>query len=190
MNIPNAISLARLFAVPVIVWLILQQHLMAAFWLSLVAALSDAVDGIVAKHFQSETVLGGYLDPIADKTLLVCGYVTLGHEGYLPVWLVIMVVFRDALIIGGALLFQTITSTLNMQPLLISKVNPFCQLVMAVGVLGVAGFAVEDHGLSELMAYIVGTTTLASGGAYVVLWTRRAGQIVDSRMDMSREEGD
>ena len=184
MNIPNTISLARLFAVPVIVWLILQQHLVAAFWLSLVAALSDAVDGIVAKHFQSETVLGGYLDPIADKTLLVCGYVTLGHEGYLPVWLVIMVVF------GGALLFQTITSTLNMQPLLISKVNTFCQLVMAVGVLGVAGFAVEDHGLSELMAYIVGTTTLASGGAYVVLWTRRAGQIVDSRMDMSREEGD
>ena len=117
MNLPNSITLARLFCVPVVVWLILVDRMGAAFWVSFAAAISDAIDGIIAKRFRMETLLGGFLDPIADKALLVCVYIALGYEGYLPEWVVILAVFRDALIIGGALLFHTLTQSLSMKPL-------------------------------------------------------------------------
>ncbi len=189
MNLPNFISLARLFAVPVVVWLVLGGEFLVAFWLSLAAALSDAIDGIIAKYFRAETVLGAYLDPLADKILLVCLYVTLGHEGQMPVWLVIMVVFRDVLIVGGAMLFQTLTQTLAIAPLLVSKVNTFAQLVLAVSVLGVEGYAVDDRGIIGMMVYIVAATTLASGGTYVMMWTRLAQEMEEAGSTGDREEG-
>lgn len=184
MNVPNAISLARLFAVPIIVWLILGDQLEAAFWLSLAAAISDAVDGTIAKLFNAETVLGGFLDPMADKALLVCMFVSLGHAGYIPMWLVILVVFRDVLIVGGALVFETITSSLRMQPMMISKINTVAQLVLAVGTLGLAGLNLEDPGIKDPLTYFVGLTTLVSGGFYVVLWTQHA-----AKHEEDREEG-
>ena len=70
MNVPNFITLARLFSVPVVVWLILDGNMLVAFWVFLIAALSDAADGIIAKQFDSETVFGAFLDPIADKLLI------------------------------------------------------------------------------------------------------------------------
>jgi cardiolipin synthase len=176
-NLPNSITLARLFCVPIVVWLILVDRMGAAFWVSLAAALSDAVDGIIAKRFRMVTVLGGFLDPIADKALLVCVYVALGHQGYLPVWLVIMVVFRDALIIGGAILFHTLTQSLTMKPLMISKLNTTAQLALAVVVLGSAAFGLNDLPVRQVLVYVVAATTFASGFAYVVGWTQLASQM-------------
>ena len=95
MNLPNLISLARLLSVPLMVWVILAGKMEFAFWLFIVAGISDAVDGFIAKHFGATSAIGKYLDPLADKALLVSVYVTLGHAGYLPTWLVILVVFRD-----------------------------------------------------------------------------------------------
>ncbi len=174
MNIPNLITLSRLASVPLIVWLILENDMMIAFWVFFAAALSDAADGIIAKHFGMETVFGAFLDPIADKALLVGVYLTLGHEGLLPTWLVILVVFRDMLIVGGALLFQTVTQSLTMQPLMISKVNTFLQLVLAIGVLWTGAYGIGDGIVLDLMGYIVAVTTLWSGVLYVATWSRRA----------------
>ena len=177
-NVPNVISLGRLLAVPVTVWLVLSGQLLAAFWLFVAAGISDAVDGFIAKRFDAETEFGQYLDPIADKVLLVSVYLALGNEGYLETWLVIMVVFRDALIVGGALLFQTLTQSLTMQPLKVSKVNTVAQIVLAAVVLGVHGYAIAGdgvvEGVVEVLVYTVTVTTLLSGGAYVVTWSRRA----------------
>ena len=121
-----------------------------------------------------ETVFGAFLDPIADKALLVGVYLTLGNEGLLPTWLVILVVFRDILIVGGALLFQTVTQSLTMQPLMISKVNTFMQLVLAIGVLWTQAYGIGDGIVLDLMGYIVAVTTFWSGVLYVVTWSRRA----------------
>ena len=104
MNIPNALTLARIILVPLIVWLIITHEMAAAFVLFLLAGLSDAADGYLAKRFGWHTELGAYLDPIADKALLVSIYVTLGFANHLPVWLVIAVVSRDILIIGAFIL--------------------------------------------------------------------------------------
>ncbi len=174
MNIPNLITLGRLAAVPLVIWLILDDNMMIAFWVFFAAALSDAADGIIAKQFDMETEFGAFLDPIADKALLVGVYLTLGNEGLLATWLVILVVFRDILIVGGALLFQTVTQSLTMQPLMISKVNTFMQLVLAIGVLWTQAYGIGDGIVIDLMGYIVAVTTFWSGVLYVVTWSRRA----------------
>lgn len=180
MNLPNLITLGRLFSVPVILWLILDGSMLAAFWVFFVSALSDAVDGIIAKYFDAETVFGAFLDPIADKALLVSVFLTLGHQGYIEAWLVIMVVFRDLVIIGGAILFQTVTQTLTMHPLTISKVNTFVQLVFAVIVLWVEAYGLDGGAAIGVIGYIVAVTTLWSGTAYVITWSHRAAVMEDT----------
>ena len=174
MNLPNFISLARLFAAPVMVWLILTGDLTAAFWLFVAASASDALDGFIAKRFKAATVLGSYLDPIADKALLVGVYVTLGQQGSFPLWLVILVVFRDLLIVGGALLVYTVTQSLTVQPLLISKVNTAAQAVLAMLALAELGLGIGIGQVIKLLIYVVAATTVLSGGAYLVEWSRRA----------------
>ena len=174
MNLPNAISLARLFSAPLVVWLILSDQTKVAFWVFLIAAVSDGVDGFIAKRRGMETVLGGFLDPIADKVLLVGAYAALGSNGILALWLVILVIFRDLLIVGGALLFRLLTRSLDMEPLMISKVNTVAQIVLAAVVLGNGGLGLGLATLINGLVIVVAATTLASGAAYVIQWTRRA----------------
>ncbi len=190
MNVPNLITLARLVSVPVVVWLILAGNLVAAFWVFVAAALSDAADGIIAKRFHAETVFGAYLDPIADKALLVSVYVTLGHQGNLESWLVIMVVFRDAVIVGGALLFHTVTSSLQMQPLMISKVNTVMQLLLAAVVLAIDGYRLPDHGIVAALAWMVAATTAWSGGLYVIKWSQRAAALEEAPAEAPEPDRD
>ncbi len=162
---------------PVAVGLILNGLFLWAFWVFVVAGASDAVDGLIAKKFDAESELGRFLDPLADKVLLVCVYVALGQADHLPTWLVILVVFRDALIVGGAILFQTLTGHLTMNPILISKFNTAAQIVLAAIVLGVLGFEADGGWLTlvEAMVYLVAATTFLSGAVYLVRWSRRAG---------------
>src|ERR1700746_4171210 len=103
LNLPNLISLGRLLLVPLASSLILDGNYWAAFWVFVVAGISDALDGFIAKRFDRRTRLGALLDPLADKVLLVSVYVTLGVAGQIWTWLVVLVVFRDVMIIGGVL---------------------------------------------------------------------------------------
>lgn len=177
--LPNLISMGRLMAVPVAVWFILTDRLTAAFWLFVAAGISDGVDGYLARRFNLRTTIGGYLDPVADKALLVGVYVTLGAQGYLPEWLVILVVFRDLLIVGGAIFYRLLVGPLPMQPLLISKVNTVAQIALAGLVLGELGLGLAYATLSTLLVDIVGATTLLSGAAYVGIWGWRIARMED-----------
>jgi len=174
-NFPNALSLGRLLSVPVIVWLLLVEAYMPAFLIFVLAGLSDAVDGYVAKHFAQHTEIGRFLDPIADKTLLVAIYITLGHQEILPVWLVILVVSRDLLIVGGALLAYTMSQTLRPTPLLISKVNTALQIALAATVLGDIAFDVGAGAVVMVLVYAVAASTILSGAQYVGNWMRDSG---------------
>lgn len=178
-SLPNAISVVRLLAVPLMVWLIVSGRMDAAFWLFVAAGISDGVDGFIAKRFHAESELGRYLDPIADKTMLVCIYVTLGLEGQLSVWLVILVVFRDALIVGGTLLSQLLDHPLAVRPLYISKVNTVTQIVLAAVVLAELGPATPDFPLVVALEYLVAGTTAASGSVYLLRWLSGAGEALD-----------
>jgi cardiolipin synthase len=163
------ITLGRLLAVPVTVWLILNNFILAAFWLFVVAGVSDAIDGYLAKRWDQVTEFGKHLDPLADKALLVCIYITLGVQGHLESWLVIMVVFRDVMIVGAVILYQTMVRKLEMNPLIVSKVNTFAQIVLAALVLGSKGFDVNTGLFFEMMMGIVAVTTLISGLSYLVV---------------------
>jgi cardiolipin synthase len=112
------------------------------------------------------------LDPIADKALIVSLFVTLGLAGDLPTWLVILVVFRDLLIIGGFLLATTLTQPIAWRPLMVSKVNTALLLVLVTGVLAKLAFGFNDRGIITGLVYLTGATTIASGAAYLVRWGR------------------
>lgn len=180
-SLPNLLSFARLLSVPVIIWLLLDRALAPAFWLFVAAGISDGLDGFLAKRFNSKTELGSYLDPLADKTLLVGVYVTLGWTRDLPVWLVILVVFRDFTIVGGALLEQTITQSFKSKPMMVSKVNTAFQLALAALVLARLGLNFDDFGLTAVLVFAVAITTVASGLVYLVHFTRRLSNVEGSR---------
>ncbi len=181
MNIPNSISLARLLMVPIVVWAILDDRMALAFWLFVGAGLSDAIDGFLARRLSCISVVGEYLDALADKALLMSIYVTLGSEGYLPNWIVILVVSRDVLIIGGAMLYQLLTHNLKMSPLFISKINTVVQIVLASFVLGSHGLGVEADLPIVALVWLAGLTTLVSGASYIVGWSAKAASMEDSR---------
>ncbi|HEV3395689.1 MAG TPA: CDP-alcohol phosphatidyltransferase family protein [Xanthobacteraceae bacterium] len=175
MSIPNLITLARILSVPVMVWAIVTGWMLAAFLLFLAAGVSDAVDGYLAKRFAMTSELGAYLDPLADKALIVSIYVTLGISGDIPRWLVILVVSRDIMIVGAVLLSWLVGKPLPMRPLLVSKLNTAAQIVFAGLILASLGLQFEAHWLVFLSMAAVTLLTLASVGAYVREWVRHMG---------------
>jgi cardiolipin synthase len=172
LSLPNIITLSRLLSVPLTIWLILDDRFATAFWVFVAAGLSDALDGYIAKRFDCRTRLGALLDPVADKALLVSVYVALGFANLLPNWLVIVVVFRDVVIIGGFLLIQSISSQRNFDPLYSSKINTAVQITLVGYVLGRLGLGFQDGMLTEALVVLAAGTTVFSGFAYLVRWAR------------------
>ena len=172
LNLPNCISLCRVLLVPVVFWLLLSDRPQAAFFLFVLAGLSDAVDGWLAKRYDMRTELGAYLDPLADKLLIVSIFIAMGWLKALPLWLVIAVVMRDLLIITGVLLAWLLDHPVRIRPLVVSKANTLAQLVLAACVLADAGFKLGLTGLKEALVVITGLLTIASLGAYTVAWFR------------------
>ena len=171
-NPPNLITLARLLSVPLTIWLILQEAWLPAFGLFVLAGVSDAIDGYVAKRFNMRTDLGRFLDPLADKALLVSIYITLGMKNQLPAWLVILVVSRDVLIIGGALLAFAMGAGMKIEPLLVSKANTAAQIALAAAVLGDRATLMLPAFVIASLIWIVAATTVLSGASYLVHWSR------------------
>jgi cardiolipin synthase len=174
-NVPNLISLLRLAAVPLVVWMIATGRLTGAFWIFVAAGVSDAVDGWLARVLNQRTRLGAYLDPLADKMLLVCVFVTLGQVGKLESWLVILVVSRDVMIVGGIILLFLLEHRVAIQPSFISKANTSVQIAFAGLVLARHGLDLPGPGWTaalEWASYVVALTTLFSGAQYVVVGIR------------------
>ncbi len=168
MTIPNLITVLRLLLVPVIVWLLGAGHFTAAFWVFVAAGISDGIDGFLARSFDMGSELGGYLDPIADKALLVSIFVILAMIGEIPLWLTLMVVSRDILIVGGVLLAWMIGRPVAMRPLFISKFNTAAQIVYASVVVADLAFAFDLSGLRATGLVFVAVLTLLSAAAYLI----------------------
>jgi len=175
LSIPNIITLGRIILVPVIVWAIVSSQMEIAFAIFVIAGVSDAVDGFLAKRFNMSSELGALLDPLADKALLVSIFVALGIWGAVPRWLVILVVSRDIMIIGAFMLSWLIGRPMQVKPLLVSKLNTVAQIVFACLVLASLGFHF-DAGIAGLLGMtVVAVLTLLSIAFYVAEWTRHIG---------------
>ncbi len=172
MTIPNYITLLRLLLVPFVVWSLLTGQQMAAFIAFVVAGVSDGVDGYIARRFDMRSELGSYIDPIADKLLLVSVFIVLGYQEILPIWLVAIVVFRDALIVSGVMLASMMGRPVEMRPLFVSKANTAAQILLAAIALMVVAFDFNWDGSRNLMLIVVAALTAASTAAYLRQWLR------------------
>lgn len=168
--LPNLISVLRLFLVPVIIWMIVADELLGAFVVFLIAALTDALDGFLARQFHWQTELGAYLDPVADKALLMSVYATLGFFGHLPAWLAIVVISRDVLIIGAVLLSWLLGRSVAIHPLMVSKINTTVQISLAVLILAESGLQLGWAVLIQILIWTAGFTTALSAAVYLVIW--------------------
>ena len=181
-NLPNLITISRILMVPFTVWLIISGAYTAAFAIFLLAGISDAVDGFLARRFAAQTELGAYLDPLADKALLVSIYVSLAANALMPVWLAILVATRDVLIVGAVVLARLMDRPVAMKPLWISKLNTTAQIVYAGTTLGLLGFDITADLVLQMCIAIVAFLTVASGGLYMQAWVRHmTGMAKDNR---------
>jgi cardiolipin synthase len=172
LNIPNLITLGRILLVPVVVWAITSGEMRFAFLVFLAAGISDAVDGFIAKRFHMASELGAYIDPLADKALIVSIYVALGISGALPISLVILVVSRDIMIIGGFMLSWLVGRPMPVKPLPVSKANTVAQIFLATLVLAEKGFSFTIEPLSIAAIVLVAILTLLSIAFYLAEWFR------------------
>lgn len=172
MSIPNLITLGRVILVPVVFWLLVSGQTQAAFFAFVVAGISDGVDGFLAKRFGWTTELGAYLDPLADKLLLVSIFVALGVRGELPSWLVIAVVSRDILIVTAVVLSWLLDNPVRIKPLAVSKANTVSQIVLAATVLADEGFGLGLMAPRTVLIWFTAALTMASLAAYLRAWLR------------------
>jgi cardiolipin synthase len=174
LNLPNLITIFRIFLVPVIIILMLREYYVAALWFFTAAGVSDALDGYIARRFDMRTTLGATLDPLADKILIIASVISLYRLGLLPEWLTVIVVCRDLIIAGGAVAWRYVIGRLQMAPLIASKINTIMQVGMIFLVLAKAS---GMEGISTLLPFIfalVLVTSLLSGFQYVLVWSKKA----------------
>jgi cardiolipin synthase len=172
LNIPNVITLGRVILVPIVFWLLISGQMQAAFFAFFIAGLSDGVDGFLAKRYGWTTELGSYLDPLADKLLIVSIFLALGVRGALPVWLVIAVVSRDILIVIAVVLSWVLDRPVRIRPLAVSKANTLAQLLLATTVLADEGFALGLATARVVLVWLTAALTIISLAAYLRAWLR------------------
>ncbi|MBK9081971.1 MAG: CDP-alcohol phosphatidyltransferase family protein [Rhizobiales bacterium] len=169
-SLPNIITLGRLILVPIIIVMIASSRWDEAFLVFVLAGVSDAVDGFLAKRFDLRTELGSYLDPIADKALLVSIYVTLAIRDVIPPWIAILVVSRDVMIVGAVIMSWLLAKPVEIRPLVVSKLNTAAQIAFAAGVLAAKAFDWPLAAPFRVAIYGVAALTAASLAAYFAQW--------------------
>jgi cardiolipin synthase len=177
LNVPNVITIIRLMLVPVTAWLLVQGSYGLALIVFLSAAISDFLDGVIARTFDQRSVLGATLDPIADKLNMFVTTLILAWQGLLPLWLAAAIVLRDVVIVLGAIAYRVTLGHVEMSPTMLSKVNTFIEfgvllLVMAVAAKWWDGF--DASGWLPPIFVLVFLTVIASGAQYVWIWGRKA----------------
>ena len=173
-HLPNLISMVRVLLVVPVVWSLLNDRFSVAIWLFLIAGASDGQDGFLAKRYGWSSRLGGILDALADKFLLISTFVCLWWLGLFPWWLVTAVLARDLIIVIGATIYNFRIETVQPEPSLVSKLNTFLQIALAaVGVIQL-GFGGVPQWLLQTLIWSVMLTILLSGIGYVREWSRRA----------------
>ena len=172
-QLPNLLTLLRIVMVPVVVVLLNAQEYSYALLVFTLAGVTDGLDGWIAKKYQFESALGAMLDPIADKLLLVSTYTMLAVLGDIPFWLLVLVIFRDLLIVGGYWILVAMDKKAQIQPILVSKLNTFFQILLVVLVLvHHSGWLILDFLVSATITMVV-LTSIISGICYVRIGMRQ-----------------
>jgi cardiolipin synthase len=173
-HIPNMLTGLRIALALPLGWLIVSGRYDWALLLFLVAGATDAIDGFLAKRFGWVSWIGAVLDPIADKTLNVVCLVSLGLNGVLAIWLVVLVIIRDLVIVSGAASYYLLVENFEPEPTLVSKLNTLLLLMLILAALVDRGLVTLPSPVLPAMSYLAATTTIISGAGYVWNWSTRA----------------
>jgi cardiolipin synthase len=173
-NLPNSITGIRLMGVPATIWFMLENQWAAATWVFMIAALTDGLDGFLARRLKQTTAIGAALDTVTDKALSLSVLVVLTSFGLLPVWVALAIVIRDGVIVVGALAYRGMAGHLEIQPTLLGKANTFAEFAMLALVLGHQAAILPGDAWLQPMFWVVFATTVASGMQYVWIWGNKA----------------
>ena len=172
-TLPNLLTLIRLLLAPVVAWRLLEHDVEGAFWLFVIAAITDLLDGNLARWLNQRSVLGAWLDPIADKVMLLTTLSMLALTGLLPMWLLYVVVVRDLIILAGAEGYRRLTGRLDVQPTISGKIATFMEFVLVSWVLADIALEFDLDQTIEPLALLTALAVGLSGVRYVWLWTRK-----------------
>ena len=168
MNIPNLLTLLRIILVPIIVILLIQGSFIKALIVFLVAGVSDGLDGFLARVLHQQTVLGAYLDPIADKALLASSFITLSVLHIIPSWLAVIVISRDFIIVLGISVLSMMSIPVHIKPLFVSRVTTALQLITVLMALIARSLPGNVNELWLLAVYwVTALFTIISGLSYM-----------------------
>jgi cardiolipin synthase len=174
-NLPNLITALRMLLVVPLCWLIANARYEGALVVAAIAGLSDAVDGFLAKRYGWQSWLGGILDPIADKLLLMAAFLWLAFAGDVPAWLAALVIGRDLVIVGGAIAYYWLIGRFDAAPTLLSKLTTLVQIVFVLGeLLRLSDLVEMPDAVREAAIAVTALLTVASGAHYVIVWSVRA----------------
>lgn len=173
-DIPNLISIARILLVVPVVWALMDGRFQLAIVLFAVAGISDAVDGFLAKHFHWESRLGGVLDPLADKLLLIATFLSLAWLEMISWWLVALIVARDVVVLAGGVVYNWLIEPFHAEPSWASKVSTALQIALGVAALVHLGIMPLPAQWFDWFEWLVACAVVLSGLGYVLEWSRRA----------------
>ncbi len=174
LNIPNVLTLARIILTPFIVFAILENQPVMALILMGIAGLTDMLDGAIARYFNQRSTVGAFMDPLADKLMLISTIVTLHMIDQIPLFLFLAVVFRDIIIMFGAIAYEMVTHQLEMQPSMTSKITTFFQITLVLTVLGEMAWQIPGEPFQQITIWLTFAFTCISGVQFMVVWTRKA----------------
>jgi len=174
MNIPNYITLLRIVLIPFFINLMIYEYYREAFLVFVAAGVTDALDGMIARLTKTQTELGAFLDPMADKLLIVSAFVALVLLGKLPVWLAIIVVSRDVILALGSMVLFLLGQSIKVRPSILGKTTTVMQLLVVALTLVVISYGMETR-LTAVIEWATAALTIASGFQYVLRGMKMVG---------------
>jgi len=174
LSIPNALTLARILLTPFIVYAILGEDTGIALILMGVAGLTDMLDGAIARMMDQKSTVGAFMDPLADKLMLISAMVTLFISGLVPLFLFLAVVFRDIVIVLGAIAYELVTRRLEMRPSMVGKMTTASQIALVLTILARKAWEWPAEPLLDGLIWLTFALTCISGVHYLVSWTKKA----------------
>ena len=175
MTVPNLITMIRIILAPIFIIYLIDDQLLTGLIVLVICGISDGLDGLIARMFNQKSKLGTYLDPLADKIILVSAFITLTVRGFLPSWLTVMVISRDVMILLGVFILFMNNLKFNIKPAASSKITTCLQFVTVIAVLA-KNYIVFLDGYYPFLFYATAFFTVISFLQYMYQWFRMMGE--------------
>ena len=173
-NVPNVLTLLRVLAAPLLAYFLMRGYYEYALYIFVLAAITDALDGFIARYFNQYTEFGAALDPLADKLITLTCMLILSFQGWVPLWLTLAMVVRDSVIVAGAFAYHHLFGEIGIQPTWLGKLHTVVAFILFIVVLAQAAHLIEVSGGLMFGFLAVLASCLASMTQYTVLWGRKA----------------